>query len=186
VSQLSLLQLLNHVKLTKICRLTFVAFIFIPLSFSSGFFGMNVKQLGTGTVSLEYFFLLAFVTGLLAYILSACLKPSEEALSKARHKYGAREFYDDSESLVDGISWSTLMWDWAKRRTQFLKAFDQAWQKARWEVAESKGVDFDEVGRFRTLWRFCFRGLGVISFNFLKSSRGDFQASSTSNISTSN
>lgn len=37
-------------------KLTFVAFFYIPLSFTTSFFGMNFKQLGQGTLSIWTFF----------------------------------------------------------------------------------------------------------------------------------
>ena len=56
-------------------RLTLVAFIFIPLSFTTSFFGMNIEQLGTGTTHIKFFFLLAILAGGIALLLSLCLKP---------------------------------------------------------------------------------------------------------------
>jgi Mg2+ and Co2+ transporter CorA len=36
----------------RVARLTFIAFVFVPLSFTTSLFGMNVSQLGTGHVSI--------------------------------------------------------------------------------------------------------------------------------------
>lgn len=36
----------------RVARLTFIAFIFVPLSFTTSLFGMNVSQLGTGDTSI--------------------------------------------------------------------------------------------------------------------------------------
>ncbi|TQV96763.1 corA-like mg2+ transporter protein domain-containing protein [Cordyceps javanica] len=39
-----------------VTKLTLVAFVYLPFSFTAGFFGMNFKELGTGTISLWIFF----------------------------------------------------------------------------------------------------------------------------------
>lgn len=61
--------------------------MFIPLNFATFFLGMNLEQLGTGHISIGYFFLLAFFTGCLALTLSSCLKPFEEGWYKAELRY---------------------------------------------------------------------------------------------------
>jgi hypothetical protein len=40
----------------SVARLTKLAFIFIPLNFVTSFYGMNMKQFGSGNVSLWIFF----------------------------------------------------------------------------------------------------------------------------------
>lgn len=39
-----------------VTKLTIVAFVYLPFSFTAGFFGMNFKELGNGTISLWIFF----------------------------------------------------------------------------------------------------------------------------------
>jgi Mg2+ and Co2+ transporter CorA len=39
-----------------ITKLTLVAFVYLPFTFTAGFFGMNFKELGTGTIPLWKFF----------------------------------------------------------------------------------------------------------------------------------
>ena len=39
-----------------VTKLTLVAFVYLPFTFTAGFFGMNFTELGTGTISLWIFF----------------------------------------------------------------------------------------------------------------------------------
>jgi CorA-like Mg2+ transporter protein len=39
-----------------VTKLTLVAFVYLPFTFTAGFFGMNFKELGTGTIPLWIFF----------------------------------------------------------------------------------------------------------------------------------
>jgi Mg2+ and Co2+ transporter CorA len=39
-----------------VTKLTLVAFVYLPFTFTAGFFGMNFKELGNGTISLWIFF----------------------------------------------------------------------------------------------------------------------------------
>ncbi|KAJ6782046.1 hypothetical protein PWT90_03864 [Aphanocladium album] len=43
-----------------VTKLTIVAFVYLPFSFTAGFFGMNFKELGNGTISLWIFFAASF------------------------------------------------------------------------------------------------------------------------------
>jgi CorA-like Mg2+ transporter protein len=70
-------------------RLTLVAFIFIPLNFATSFFGMNVQQLGTGSINIGYFFLAAALVGGFAALLSSMVKPLERQLQRRREKIAA-------------------------------------------------------------------------------------------------
>jgi hypothetical protein len=58
-------------------RFTLVAIVFIPLSFATSFFGMNLEQLGTGTLHIGYFVLLAVLSGLVAWLLAASIGTAE-------------------------------------------------------------------------------------------------------------
>ncbi|MCJ1427623.1 hypothetical protein MMC29_005526 [Sticta canariensis] len=95
--------------------LTLVAFVFIPLSFSSSFFGMNIQQLGTGSIHLGYFFLLSVLAGGLAYTLTAAVKPVEGAWHRARQRFAAREWQD--EIAVDSVTKSDIIWGYARRHS---------------------------------------------------------------------
>lgn len=107
-------------------RLTLVAFVFIPLSFSSSFFGMNIQQLGTGSIHLGYFFLLAVLAGGLAYILTAAVKPVEAAWLRARQRYAAHEWQD--ESAVDSITKSDIFWGYARRHSRVTRMIYEYWK----------------------------------------------------------
>lgn len=43
-----------------VTKLTLVAFVYLPFTFTAGFFGMNFKELGTGTIPLWIFFAASF------------------------------------------------------------------------------------------------------------------------------
>ncbi|KAL4935383.1 hypothetical protein BDV06DRAFT_207141 [Aspergillus oleicola] len=67
-------------------RLSIVAFLFIPLSFTTSFFGMNLRELGTGSLSIGYFFLLAVLSGGLCIVLGTCLISIEKYLSLVKRR----------------------------------------------------------------------------------------------------
>ena len=79
-------------------RLTLIAFIFIPLNFATSFFGMNVKQLGTGGTHVGFFILTAALAGGLSVLLSISVKPVERSLLQAREQV-ALDNYMDLESV---------------------------------------------------------------------------------------
>ena len=54
--------------LINVYGLTLVAFVFIPLNFATSFFGMNVQQLGTGSVHIGFSFLAAALAGFLSWV----------------------------------------------------------------------------------------------------------------------
>jgi phage shock protein PspC (stress-responsive transcriptional regulator) len=122
--------------------LTFVAFVFIPLSFASSFFGMNIKQLDSGTVSIGYFFLLAILSGLLAYIISAFIKPAEEAMSRARERFAERESCDDSESMITP---RRNLWGWMRRKVGMLQTIHEAWGKAESGAMEAEDYERESI-----------------------------------------
>ncbi len=56
VASLSLVESRKSIQMTNsVTLLTRLAFVFIPLSFSTSLFGINVRELGTGTVSISAF-----------------------------------------------------------------------------------------------------------------------------------
>ncbi|KAK0100600.1 hypothetical protein ONS95_007055 [Cadophora gregata] len=74
-------------------RLTVVAFVFIPLSFATSFFGMNITQL-KGDVDVKWFVLTAIISGLIAAVVAGFVKFATTKLSDAlrgvRAKYVSR------------------------------------------------------------------------------------------------
>ncbi|KAK0100603.1 hypothetical protein ONS95_007058 [Cadophora gregata] len=141
-------------------KLTFVAFVFIPLSFSCSFFGMNIKQLDSGTVNIGYFFLLAFLSALLAYIISASIKPSEQGLARARDRFADREMCDDSESLITA---RRILWKWMTRKLTVLRKLDDKWDLAERKALETHDWDDTAFTWVQVLWPFCLeiaRGVG--------------------------
>lgn len=64
-----------------------VAFVFIPLSFTSSFFGMNIRELETGSLSIGYFFLLAILSGALCVVLGLYLGRIEGFLSSIGKRF---------------------------------------------------------------------------------------------------
>lgn len=70
----------------KHSRLTLVAFVFIPLNFATSFFGMNVQQLGSGSINIGYFFLAAALISGFATLLSSIVKPLERQVQDKRQE----------------------------------------------------------------------------------------------------
>jgi hypothetical protein len=53
-----------------ITRLTYLAFFFVPLSFTASLFGMNFKQLGTGILDIEWMFVVLVPVFLFSFTVS--------------------------------------------------------------------------------------------------------------------
>lgn len=87
---------------------------------------MNIRQLGTGSTHLGYFFLLAFLAGGLAYILTAAVKPMEAAWLRVRQRYAAREWQD--ESVVESITKSDIFWGYARRHSRMTRMIYEYWK----------------------------------------------------------
>lgn len=56
----------------RVSKLTFLAFIFVPLSFTTSFFGMNVKELGASSASIWWWIVFSFPVCALAVGLFFC------------------------------------------------------------------------------------------------------------------
>src|SRR5690606_21321980 len=63
------IQLADNVKIV-----TQLAFVFLPLTFSSAIFGMNVKELGSGSNSLWVFVLVSLAVGLVTLLVWSVLR----------------------------------------------------------------------------------------------------------------
>ena len=63
-----------------------VAFVFIPLTFATSFFGMNVRQLGTGGTDMGYFVLTAVAAGCLSLCLAFGLRPWEQVVAQRKER----------------------------------------------------------------------------------------------------
>lgn len=53
----------------RVSKLTFLAFVFVPLSFTTSFFGMNVKQLGESDLGIHWWFVLSVPITVMAVAL---------------------------------------------------------------------------------------------------------------------
>ncbi|PVH75890.1 hypothetical protein DL98DRAFT_657836 [Cadophora sp. DSE1049] len=159
-SYLQVLQSIDSINETKLAskqadsvrRLTFVAFVFIPLSFSCSFFGMNIKQLNAGTVNIGYFFVLAILSALVAYVISVSIKPSEQGLKRARKRYVRREMCNDSESTIAA---RRILWKWMTRKIRLLQKLDEIWDFAERTTLEEHDYDDTAFSRIQILWPFC-------------------------------
>ena len=80
-------------------RLTLVAFVFIPLNFATSFFGMNFHQLGTGSLNLGWFFLLAALAGILSFVLSVSIRPLDGLWQRARQHHADMEIIYDKDAI---------------------------------------------------------------------------------------
>lgn len=68
------------------------------MNFAASFFGMNVQQLGTGSINIGYFFLAAALIGGFAALLSSTVKPLERRLQHRRREI-AGDLYEDVEII---------------------------------------------------------------------------------------
>ncbi|KAI9713379.1 MAG: hypothetical protein M1828_001413 [Chrysothrix sp. TS-e1954] len=87
----------------SIRRLTVVAFIFLPLNFSTSFFGMNLKELNTGSTSIGWFVFLAILIGALSFALSVSIASLDSLWLEARRQYRHR-YYPSCVRQLDSIS----------------------------------------------------------------------------------
>ena len=72
----------------SLARLTFIAFLFIPLTFVSTLFGMNLQNLGTGTASVKSF-VIACITVLSSTAIIFCIATAiSRYLALFRHRLG--------------------------------------------------------------------------------------------------
>lgn len=75
---------------------------------------MNVRQLHTGIVDLGYFFLLAFISGLLGYILMRTVEPVETFWKEWRDEYCSRH---GNRIPREEVTKTMIIRDWLSRRT---------------------------------------------------------------------
>ena len=116
--------------------------VFIPLSFAASVFGMNVEQLGTGTINLGYFFLVAILSSLIAIILAVNVKPVERFWAKARDRYGEREF-----QVKDDYSWvskSMILWGWIRHNSSLATKIHDLWWDEKNNQMEKCGIWYEE------------------------------------------
>lgn len=64
-----------------------VAFVFIPLNFATSFFGMNLKQLDTGTLNIGWFILFALLSSTICYSMTRMIKPLESFVTRYRDQW---------------------------------------------------------------------------------------------------
>ena len=84
-------------------RLSKLAFVFIPLSFTTSFFGMNVQELGQGTATLQTFFITAVAIGV------GSLIPMVPSIFRAISSSGLLENAIISMRLTP-YSWEAAFW----------------------------------------------------------------------------
>lgn len=141
----------------KVSRLTIVAFVFIPFNFSCSFFGMNFKQLGTGTLDIGYFFLGAFLAGVFVFILTGLIVSFSSTATKAKARLVDRGWYIrgrkrhecsctnvmrlpipefSPEAAIDDISLSDVIWEWTLRHSPRARHFIGFWQRVEHKLAE--------------------------------------------------
>jgi hypothetical protein len=139
-----------------------VAFVFIPLSFASSFFGMNLKQLGTGKLNIGYFFLLAFLAGGLSLALALSVQPLEAAWTRARRRHALREYEDDDEDLIASITKREISYAYLRRHVPAAQLIHDKWEDTKGTLADDFGgpySDPNEVPTWRTVWFACHRSM---------------------------
>lgn len=129
-------------------RLTLVAFVFIPLSFATSFFGMNIEQLGSSGVHIGYFLLLAALAGGLSLALSTSLKPLEAAWNRARRRHALEEYQDDDKDLISSITKRNILWAFVRRHFPPAKRFYAAWGEFKYSLPD----DPDQLSSFTILY----------------------------------
>jgi len=116
---------------------------------------MNLKQLGTGSVHLGYFFLLAALSGSLAFVLAACITPIENAWMRARKRYKIREFNDDTD--YEWVTKSMIIWAWVRRHSTIATKINNLWfeeeeklmtERDNWFPEQIEGFSYIVFGRF--------------------------------------
>ncbi|KAH9208976.1 hypothetical protein DL95DRAFT_478667 [Leptodontidium sp. 2 PMI_412] len=131
-------------------RLAVIGVVFIPLSFATSFFGMNLEQLGTGTIHLGYFFLLAALCGALAFVLAACITPIEQAWMRARKRYYIREFQENV-----GYEWVTksmIFWAWVRRHSTVATALHDVWSEESEKLLDERSTyEPKEIDHFKII-----------------------------------
>ena len=98
---------------------------------------MNFEQLGTGTLHIGFFVLVAAISGAVAWALAASITPIEQAWNRARNRYGEREF-----GSGDDYAWVTktaIVWSWARRHSSLIKKLDGVWYEAKDECMGESG-----------------------------------------------
>lgn len=130
--------------------------VFIPLSFATSFFGMNLEQLNSGTINVGYFILVAFISGLVAWALAASIGPSERLWDRARNRYGEREF-----GTGDDYQWvtkTTIAWAWIRQRLSLAQRLYDLWLDEKNGCMDDHQEWFEErIPHFKRIvvWRCC-------------------------------
>ncbi|KAH7407134.1 hypothetical protein BKA64DRAFT_408053 [Cadophora sp. MPI-SDFR-AT-0126] len=139
----------------SIKRLTVIALVFIPLSFASSVLGMNVKEIDGSDVGIKHFFLVAAISGFLAYLISASIVPLQKLLLSARRNHIIRH-RPDVESTSE-ISVFVLflylpldMWRYS------LYIVREPWYRAREAVARERGTSARDISFWDAFRRMCF------------------------------
>jgi hypothetical protein len=90
---------------------------------------MNIEQLGSGSVHIGYFLLLAALAGGLSFALSTTLKPLEAAWNRARRRHALEEHQYDDEDLIASITKRNIFWAFVRRHFRPAQRFYTAWNE---------------------------------------------------------
>lgn len=111
---------------------------------------MNLEQLGTGTIHLGYFFLLAALCSALAFVLAACITPIEQAWMRARKRYYIREFQENV-----GYEWVTksmIFWAWVRRHSTVATALHDVWSEESEKLLDERSTyEPKEIDHFKII-----------------------------------
>ena len=103
---------------------------------------MNVAQLGTGTINLGYFFLVAILSSLLAIILAVNVEPVEVFWAEARDRYGRREFQVVGDH--GSVSRSMMFWGWIRSKSSIATKVHDLWGNEKNKHLEECGMTYEE------------------------------------------
>ena len=118
----------------KDSRITLVGIVFIPLSFATSFFGMNFAQFGAGVLHIGYFFPVAGLSGLVAFLLAASIKTSQRFWLRARNRYRMRKCGDEKRGAYQKVSIYAIFWGWLCRTSSSADAVNELWKSKGLEV----------------------------------------------------
>jgi hypothetical protein len=133
-------------------RLTLVACAFLPLCFATSFFGMNIKEMNTGTVHVGYFVLVAILSACFAILLSLSLGPVDSFWNATKDDYRTRH----------NISKDKMV-------SRFYVCQDWVWRHS--EICKDAGVRYDEKWRLvydeYKSWSYPKRAIWQIKIHFV-------------------
>ena len=112
---------------------------------------MNFEQFGTGSLHIGYFFLVAVLSGIIAFLLAASIKPSERFWIRARRRLSEREANDSEMASLYGKP--QVIWGWIRQALPFVNRLHELCSNEKWDLIEEQGLDDLDPGCMNVLRR---------------------------------